>query len=820
MSAKITSGLFYDDFTGDAGGGSEIMNGNNVDRMKRVTRVDFSWNLQNAYFEFENVDGAGVLTMTNQYDTRTFTGQEFKDGDAITITGMNAGDYTIDKISSDGKSFTITGTFAEESSTDNGSVFGTTRITSLDLFYNLIQNGTAETYVSLVDPYSKQRFTISGIDCEDTTPKAMAIGTKSFAWVTTKITDEAASTTNAVLVKGIEYVDYVQSFEITQYFTITPFALNSQVPNFDRRIPPSYYFAGNSLKYICRIDGKYNSANPIADHSVTDLGLNGTGSWLDQAALGSLGEYYLSEITFVDNDTSESLDRLDIARNVKVSFLVNSRNGKFQTTGSEESATQFIVGFNVRPSDENEYQNTSTTQRDNFFQDSALAFLDAIAVDGQQFGTSRQSITSCICTYVSPTVAQIEFVFDAGSLLASYWKAKNDDDRNYEINVITQDVAITTTKFHDRMTLLVDSQSADYTRKDESLFEFTSTGIEAFKYPDLGLQTRGSIEGFQSEPFFARIAFKVKQHLGTSDTCTVQSIIWQVVCTKTDKADFILEQNTIDFSTAKKLLSVQQIDSVGTRGFTTYEGDPCNTVSVVRDSDNDEPTLSAWIAYYGLILRFETWITALEQYYSSDTSITDIQKYIDEITQDWKSYDNVEGWNLKLRFSISILNLSLNSTNVYKTEIPIVCKEANQVIWAGASGAQTQVNQYFDEFEELELEAIDKENVTLIRTTLTGVFPIEVDEDYCGMISATTETGSVFDRRLAGTEIPSEDGSPFSPTEEDPDAIRSWARGNVRINIFADRINIESYFDPSIYDQAVKNIHIQAVISTTPIIES
>lgn len=827
MSGKVlNTSLFYDAFTGDAGGGSPYLNGNYTDRMKRVINIEYSWDLKKADLLFDAA--TKTITMQNQYDRRTFKGQEFSAKDLIAVVDseLNDGDFTITDISEDGKVITVSETIVDESSkADSVSVYGKTPITSIKLFYNLISNNTPEDYISLVDPFSKQNFFANNLDCEDDSTVDMQIGTKSFAWVTNKITDSVTDSTDEVTIHGTGLTNYVQSFQIIQYFKVVPIFLNSQEINFTETpiVPPDYYFAGNSLKYICRIEAKYISGNPVSDHTAIDNGINGTGTWANQAALGTKGEYSVTSITYSDNDTSESLTALDLNRNCLVTIIVNSRSGKFVTSGSDENSTQFILEFNTSPSQESEYQDTDTTMLDNLFADSCTNFLDSISENGEQFATTRQSITACKCDYMSATSSRITFIFSAGSLLKSYWKAKEDSDRKYEIRIITQDINIDTTIGHDRMTLLADFNSALWNRIDKTLFSLTGTGLQGYKYPDLGLLPRGSLNGFQGEAFFIDIGFKIKQHnsIANTDICTVNNITWQVVGSKTGQVDFVFERKIIDFSNAKKVLFVQDLHFSDNRGFVSYSGDPCNIVAVTRDEFNDTSTYTAWLAYYGLILRYEVWVSALEQYYSSDTSISDISKFIDEITQDWSSYNNAQGWNLKLIFSIQITNTDIGSINNYTTSIPIVVKKDNTIQWSGSSGALTETIQYFSEDGLIEIFSIDRTGITLIRTTLTGNFPFSDDEQYYGIMTATIDEGTIFERRLASSELDSETDSPFSPTDADESADFTWANGGCRINIFSGvKIIIESYFDSSNYNHMIKNINIQSVIGVTPIINS
>lgn len=820
MSAsKIILKKFYDSFTQESGGGVDYLPGNVNDRIKRIIDIDFAWNMINVSIIFDF--SAQTAVMENYYDNRNFLTQGFSIGDSIEVTGTIANNKSavISAISDDGRTITFVDAPAPESCRST-NFYGTTPITEIDYLYNIVPNGSPVTFASLIDPNTEQRFIATGLDASNTsTIINFQVATKSIAWFTETISNSVTNQTADVTIAGLGISGYVQSFRIIQWFTVDPNWLVSQLPNFINRIAPDWYLRGSSLMHIFRVDAKYVSGS-VANQSVLDSGANGNGTWFNMAKLGTRGEYYIDSISYIDNDTSEVLIALDLARNCKVQITVKSRSGKFVSAGSDQGSTPFILGFNVCPSVESEYQNTETTYKQNFFQDTAINYVDDENVNGENYGTSRQAITNCSATLVNVNTIIVNFIFTAGSLLKSYWEGKDDGDRNYEINIITQGHLITSTKASDRMTLLADFNSALWNREDTSLFEFVGTGIQAFKYPDISQQPSASIEGFQGDPFYAQLKFRVKQYPGTPAICKAKSVTWVIVCSRTGMQDFVLEQKIINFETAKFLNSIQQILYSDTRGFISYPGDLCNEVSVLRDPSHDIGArgVSAFIANYGLILRYEYWQNALAQYSfgGSDQAVPDIAENINDITQDWSSYNDIESWNLFLRFTISILNTETNATQNYTTQIPLIVNTDDQIIWSGATGALTQVNEYWNSQQTEQIDSIlGNSGIVLCRSIMNGSFPLGAGDNYYGQMFATPQGQTIFTRRFASSEIPSESDSPFSAPDADPDADFSWSNGGVRINIFSGvKIVIESYFDTSIYPAEINNIDMRMRIGS------
>lgn len=800
MSVTILStGLFYDEFTGSGGGGSPYQNGNVTRRMKRVIDFYVGWSMTGARFVFNNL--ASTITIQNSIDSRSFITQGFKTGDSITVNGTVSNNTTF-VISSVFDRYIVTNVAPTNETCDNGNIYGDTPITSLDYLFNNLPNGSSENYISLIDPASQQKFFANGLDATDvTTTLNMRVATKSFAWVTNIITNALTGETSEVTLQGKGVSNHQQKFQLVQYFYV-PIYLPAQFNNFRNNIIPNHYNAGNSLQFIFRLNAKFIANTPYADHTGAELNVKGTGSWFDEGALGSRPEYYISSVVYSNNITTSPMPRLDVGVETKVVLTINSRSAKFT------NSTKMIAGFTLCPSSESDFQNTQTAWKQNFNIDRVLATLTSGITAGEQNGTVYQALKTCNFTKTSSSVAIATIIFSAGSTLASFWKAKPDNDRYYKIWIDTQDVAITTTVGTDAVTCGYDFQSADYDKTDSSLFAFSKTGLFAFPYPDLGTYGFGSANGFEGDPFLIQIPFRIKQHLGAVGGIA-NYLKFQVAAIKTGKSDFILEQKIIDLSINKKLLQVQQLQYSDVRGFISYDGDPLNSIEIIRDASSDTGSMSGFIAQYGLVLRYESWISAIEQYQILGANgVPDIALDIDQITHQWSNYNNVQGWNLVFRIYFS-MNGNDGNENIFTTSIPITVAVSNQAIWSGSSGVDIAL-KYYDQNETEELKAIVKTGITKIRATYNGNFPPgSLASGYYGWMFSNLDTGGIYDRRFASSEIPSESDSPFSPTAADVNADSSYANGGIRINIYNSiKVVLETYFDSTIYGNDVSELNI------------
>jgi hypothetical protein len=808
MATIITSKLFYDAFTDIGGGGVSWLNMNVCDRVKVIIEGYVEWNLKNVRVQFTAVDN--TIEIVNELDQRTWSGQEFKIGDTVTIVGTssNDGDVTITAISVDDRTITVAEALTTEFSGD-ATFHGVTAITSFDFYYNLITNQGVEDYQSFIDEGTIQRFRVTGFDASDTLHYLnFTIPTKSIGWSSNTITDALINETDEVQIIGAGISDYKQYFTITQEFDVAPYYLLGQVGNFQNEVPPNYYRFGNSLKYICRIDAKYDAKNPNADHTGSSLTPNGNGSWFDQASGGEKPQYKVTGISYVDNDTSETLTELDPTKNVAITISLESVSSTFT------ASTDFVLGFFVCPISEQRYQDTpDRTLRQNFLFDYGKTTTGVAAIDGNNFGTQWQVLSNIVGIYNDAASITITALVQAGYYLDEYWQGLENEERQYVLFVSVQNPSVTTTSASDRVVCFADYNSAVIDQTNSTLFEFTGCGLSAYEYPDTSVVPMGSVNGQSGTPFLIEAPFRVFNYPdGDGNTPTIKQINWQVVAVKSGYDDFVIEERIIDCSSVVKLLNIQEISIDQTRGFTTYEDDPFNAVTIERDAANDTATMAAYIARYGVTLRWEDWIQISADSVVSDAgtiSVNPIKKYIENVVEKWANYSGVQGWDLKMRFQCVVTDLN-NIDQTYQCDLPMTCID-NTTSWTGSSGTSNAV--YFqNEAGGVNYGSILREGqITKVKVAFAGNYPIDTvtESGWYGFMRMNVTGSTVFESRFASSEVPSESDSPWVSTAPaaDPSADISYANGNVRIDIYnptpstTSQINLSAYFDSSQYGE-------------------
>jgi len=506
MSIFVTSKKFYDEFTGVSGGGVDYLYGCIGDKITCVINFYIKWSSENKRLQFTSA--TKTIENVNPLDRSDFISDGFKVGDTFDVTDTisNNGSYTIAEISSDGRKITTVEALVDETDEDC-SLFGTTPVVALDYFYNLIKNSEVNTFKSKTDRGTTQKFLFKDLDASNTVAlKKGIIGTTSWGWVTNEIFDEITAEVNVsqLSIIGDGITDYKQKFILNHTFFITPLYLRDQLFLFANKIPPEYFQDEEALKFVARLDAKYDFDTSEVAHTIETNGLDGLTVWFDRDPNGKKPEYEVVSIDYVSG--SNTLERLDINKSVDVTIKLHSKSGFF-TTGA--MPTDLVLHYFYCPLNEEDYINTNNVLKKNYLFDRAFNSIGASAIDGESAG-DYQSIFNYSIAFVDVYNATLTFTINHSNFIKNLLKSKSDDNRFYCFFVTTQRKSITTTRGVDRVAVLCDFENADYDKTNADLFELTSNGVMVYPYPYENTNNVGEIAGFEGDPFYIRIPFLVE----------------------------------------------------------------------------------------------------------------------------------------------------------------------------------------------------------------------------------------------------------------------------------------------------------------------
>lgn len=796
MAFYVSQVLYYDEFTGTGGAGVSYLNANVGNKITAKIWGYFYLSYLGKSLVFDS--STKTISNNDPSDNSSFlddgiiSGKGLSAGRTIEVEGSGSNDGTYTVVSVTRTTIVVAESLIDET-IDDIDIFDDTQVEAVDFYSNLIENKDSESYLSTFDTNAIQRFSVDGLDPMVSTPINCLVTSNSFGWVTQNIVDPITGETDDVTIKGNDWPSHQQRYIIQHTFIVTPILKSGQYNDFVAGRAPSYFTGANALKYIFRVDGKFDFSDPDVAHSGGLTTTNGASCWFDQNNIRSRAEYYFDSISY----DSGNLDSLDIDKIVDVSITIKSRSGNFDATD-----TYFALDFLWFPLNESAYINTPTkTMYENLLHDRRYMRINTGA-NGENYGTDYQVIKQIVPVYVDANTIRIEFKVDFSDAIKTKLKALDRSDRNFIFIVTTQDEAITTTKQVDRVAILCELNKIEYDQSDTELIEAVDN-IRIYHFPQVNVHPFTSVAGWEGDPVRIEFPFRLKTDSIDDVTPTIIRSGFQIVATKSGRADFVLEEKIFDTSLVRKLDGVQTIDISESRNFSDLP-DVFNICSIARDSSFDDlssgsgdPTLSGFLTVYSMVLRYDFWASLVAD---NERNKYDLFKDIESPTNAWNTLQN-DGWSLQVRFLVEVDGYE-GYRETFDQYWNIDCKYLGESADIGPVIKSTV--EYSDPIENIITNAIIRNGKTKIVRTYTGDFS-SIPSGYnslFGYIFADYEgsTGSQ-NRRFISTEFNVED-SPFTATDEDVTADATWCSNGLRINIYGtSSVTLET-----IYDDAFGNI--------------
>lgn len=378
------------------------------------------------YFQKGTVAGGSLIFAAsgNTITTSTENFNQFQIGETIKCPGSssNTGTLTITGVST--SVLTVAESLTNE--TVDSFIFVTNLITGLDWLYNLIPvSQSAPSFYSITDPATQQKYIVSGISTLTGTPIYFTIGTASYAWVTDTLT---GSTSQAYIVgDGISSTDnsataYQQQFTITHYFFQTPLS-GTQLPLFKQKTTPPMY----PLTYCYGINAYYVGGTPIATASISGITPYGIAAWANQNNSGSIPEFTCTGITYQDVSSGLILPNPDFTKNNLVTITLKSLSGLFAT------GKTIIIGHLYIPQATKEYQNTTTTLRQNFIMDRCVQTIGGGAANGEFYGSNYSVLQNVVCALIDANTVTVTLNAIYAASLQTLLQSKPASNRNISI---------------------------------------------------------------------------------------------------------------------------------------------------------------------------------------------------------------------------------------------------------------------------------------------------------------------------------------------------------------------------------------------------
>ncbi len=638
---------------------------------------------------------------------------------------------------------------------------GTTQINAIDFYPNLIENNSPLSFTSLTDNQSICKQSASKTNWVATETVNLSQATQSDGW----------RTGNGTVIKNTDAnlaSNYRQEFLITHSIWITPLYLSGDTVILDGRLYyPSYFLDTNSLKYVARIDGRFDTVNPTAPHTTPadypyQLGNIG---WFDEFLNGGVADYTLTSVRYVDLLTGDPVTEIQIDRVTVVIAVIHSASGRF--TGTTKQA----VNFFYCPDDQSDYVSTKTTDLlENFRFDHKLINSGAANVNGINYGTDYQALTNIASVIDSANQLTLTFSVDLSQQTKTFLKSKDEGNRKYILAVTPQRESSTMLADTDRNAVLIDFNLVSYDLDDSSLLSWRD--ILFYQYPDTTTNSYTDYKGVIGDHILTKSQFNVK-NTGTPINLIAQI---QVVNSVTGES-FNLEQYTQQFPESE-VINGAVCDSVAPTilQYNLLPSDPRNQAYLTRNVALDTSSSFGYEFNYGFVARYEEW----RQVQSFDSA------FACDHAQDWSIYSLKPDWDIKFIMTVNVLGANDHTTEFKRTANLTIIDDSYSN--DGFGGIITSLIQTFYTNGSNFIDAkglIFSDQNTHVKMTLTGDFsalPASATGYYAYLALDVPGTGGEFTRDICTSEI--------NPLE-----TSAWNVLAVITQVSATEITIESDID-------------------------
>lgn len=597
-------------------------------------------------YQWLSFDGDEVtfLDIDNANSNVNFLEAGFNVGDIVAFTqtaSNNTSGHVITSFSDDKTKIYFSASVFVTEVAKYGVIQGTTECKGVNFRSNLIENDTAETYLSLIDE-NEVKYSIDNLDWTNNTYLSM-LKQGQFNSNDIKIQNAIG---NKVQIRGNLFG--VNNFEITDTFIIMPFFLIEDLDDFINQIAPEPFKDVNTLTYAFNIEMLYNLNNPNLKHtSLTENIKIGNVGWFNENFNQGFNYYSMSELSFTVGGAAKTY--ADYNQETDFTITVNSENGTFSNTNTKVIVTHFWL-----PENEDEYKNTLETAMYNFMVDRTSGVLGGAMQNGIFYGTSKQVLKMVKANYVSAT----EMTITGKINLSTEYKDRIDiaTDKRFVVCVSVGDHTLDWIH-SDRVTLIpkLPLNHINTYDKDLSNVLVGNSLLQFIHRPQSDLTSPTLTMGHFTEDLLIN---KTTFHVDITDGALINNCSVIVKAIHPTYGSFNLEKKNWSFANAVVVSGIQDIVINDPRGYDLKSGDPFNIISLLRKSSLDVGNDKYYELFYPFTLRYEDFEKlngVISQFYDNT------QKF-NGYNHDWSRYYDGSGWLVQFEFLIEIIENGVTNT--------------------------------------------------------------------------------------------------------------------------------------------------------------
>ena len=538
----------------------------------------------------------------------------------------------------------------------NTKVYNSTKIESLEVFHNWIENDEPVNYIDKTT-FITRKAVVDNLDNTVLTETPMIqVGDEPYKFGSLSVRGNGIG-------EGNPSSAYSQAFVITITTLVSPLSTPQEINNEKQRISPIYFKDNASLKHVFRVEAGSDLTNPNRRRIAETVETRGNVG--DDNESGNTGSTnYFTENVVYRNAASEIIERLELTtdvqtiefdyRNTATSPFVSGQT-KFIFKHWYMHLSQDELSVPEFPDPNEPYPSRDRTLKQNQLFDEIICTSNVLNTSSENTGTDYQIIKQCIGTHVS--TSKIHVVVDVQLALDAVTRISPLTGKDYRISISGKDFAKTRAKA-EKANVDVDINQYFIDETDPSMI---TTVIDFMDHTgsDPDTDSEASLIVRKNDEVLARASFVIDHNditgfdrLGVAIGLSSAKI--QVIA-KNGSKSFVLDEYTTSLSPDNTFIlepygAVPILDITEDRGFTSPSDEQRTNVRLRRriDLDIDDTGLFN----YEITFPF---------YFQTDDFIEN-QNVVDEFrdeslpfngkNNDWFRFFDGTDWNMFVRVEI------------------------------------------------------------------------------------------------------------------------------------------------------------------------
>lgn len=430
----------------------------------------------------------------------------------------------------------------------------------------------------------------------------------------------------------------VASYQFTHEFILNPFYLEGELSNLQDKTITDTFKGNETLNHVFELDFRHSLNDTVSNIVGSSNEIDGSVGWFEENFNGLNSDYKITAVNYVGGTN------LDINNANELNISID------KLSGSITSGQQISVYFAYLPTNESEYQDTSTTLTENFILDNIVCTVDGGLVGGANVFDDVNAVLSSgsaiITTNLSFSPTQIALL-------------KNNS--NYLISVQIQDNTLNSGN-SDRVHLIADVSGATYDITPSTTGLLTWDKFNLLTHSeDLGVDAGSTtIEAWNEDGILLDAQFQ----LDLNKNAFLNDLQLDLIAyNSTLDTSFVLDSVQLDISNQVISNNIQQININQNRGYLLNAGNQFDFVNI--NFDSEAGGIAVYDVAFGQKIKWQDWIRNLDV----DTVFYNNSEANDNLNFKSSNYSNLNGYKIKIEAKTNVNGDDINNNPITYNQI-------------------------------------------------------------------------------------------------------------------------------------------------------